>query len=408
MRHKRSTVTPVNTRSHIRLRMIVHMAIENLKFKRFRTFLTILGVAIGSGSVFLLLSLGLGMQDLVQKQITDGQSINTIDITTSGSKAVTLTNDNIQRIASIAHVTEVSGVYTSASKVTIEGATANIVVYGVDKRYLEGANLVTQAGRLIDPAKLNEAMMSSSLLQAIGINDFKKALGKELTLNLALADNNKVIPHKLRLVGVIDSGSGSELFVSSDVYKNAGSSKFATAKAYVDDRASISDVRRSIESLGYNTASPVDTLEQVDQVFRVFRLVLAGFGSIGMIIAILGMLNMLTVSLLERTREIALMIIIGGRMKDMRLLFIVEAVLLSIVGGIVGMIAAGALGKIVDMVLNQLARSRGVADGFSIFAMPLWLVVLTLGAMALVGFLVAFIPATRASRINPVEALRRE
>lgn len=408
MRRKQPSTAIVNARSHVRLRMIIHMAIENLKFKRFRTFLTILGVTIGSGSVFLLLSVGLGMQDLVQKQITDGQSINTIDITASGSKAIALTRDNIQRIASIAHVTDVSGVYTSASKITIEGASANIVVYGVDDHYLDGANLVPKVGRLINPAKSNEAMMSSSLLQAIGINDFKMALGKELTLDLALTDSDKITTHKLSLVGVIDSGSGSELFVSDDIYKAANSNIYATAKAYVDDRASIGDVRRSIESLGYNTASPVDTLEQVDQVFRIFRLILAGFGSIGMIIAILGMLNTLTVSLLERTREIALMIIIGGRRQDMRLLFIVEAVLLSIVGGIVGMITATALGKIIDAVLNQLARNRGVEDGFSIFATPWWLVVLTLGTMALVGLIVAFIPATRASHINPVEALRRE
>lgn len=127
-----------------------------------------------------------------------------------------------------------------------------------------------------------------------------------------------------------------------------------------------------------------------------------------MVIAILGMINTLTVSLLERTKEVALMLALGARPRDMKMLFIIESQLLSLTGAIAGMLGAGLIGLIIDIVLSQLAQSRGAMDGFSVFAMPLWLILVTLMSMALVGLIVAYIPATRVSRISSIEALRRE
>src|SRR5206468_3453072 len=110
--------------------------------------------------------------------------------------------------------------------------------------------------------------------------------------------------------------------------------------------------RKQIESMGFLTTSPIDTIEQINQMFKFFNVLLAGFGAIGMIVAVLGMFNTLTISLLERTKEVGLMITLGGRNRDMRKLFIFEAVLLSVAGAVIGIVSAIILGQIINLVMN--------------------------------------------------------
>ncbi len=392
---------------HIQLRMIVKMAVLNLRFKRFRSIVTILGVVIGIGSIFLLISLGLGLQQLVQNEIIGNQSINTVDITSSNSTIITLSPENLKQIKSIEHVTDVSGIYVLASHVTLDGSSVDLVAYGVDSLYLSLSNLNVQTGRPIDPNKTDELVISSSLLEAVGIKDAKTAINKEININFA-PEGEGSVDKKMRIVGVINSTTGSEIFVSQKVFQQANVANFTQAKAIVDNRSSIADARRSIESLGYETTSPVDTLDQINEVFRFFNIFLVGLGSIGMVVAVLGMINTLTVSLLERTREIALMIAIGARPKDVQRLFTAEAIILSLTGGVLGMVLASGLGYTINLVLNQFAKDRGVVDGFSIFSSPPLLVIGTLVFMVLIGITVSFVPARRAARINPIEALRQE
>lgn len=393
--------------THIHFDMILQMAIANLSFKRFRSAVTILAVVIGIGSIYLLVSFGMGLQNLVQGEIIGNQSINTIDITPANSSIIKLSPENMSRIKSINHITDVSGIYMRASQVTLDGSSVDLVAYGVDSLYLGLSNLNLVAGSLLDPDKDNQLVINKSLLEAVGIKDFNGAVGKEMSVNFALQGENSK-DKKMRITGIIDSGSGSEIFVSQRVFKESGVENYTQAKAVVDERINITDARRSIESLGYETTSPVDTIDQINEVFRVFNVLLIGLGSTGMFIAILGMLNTLTVSLLERTREIALMITIGARPKDMQRLFMTEAVTLSLTGGVVGISIATVVGAAINLVLNQMAYDRGVTESFSLFAFSPLLIVSTLSFMIVMGVIVSFVPARRAAKINPITALHQE
>lgn len=385
------------------------MAVLNLRFKRFRSLVTIIGVAIGIGSVYLLISFGLGLQNIVQGEIVGNKAINTIDITSVNSTIINVTDQSLEQIKSVSHVTDVSGVYMFASQVSLDNSSVDLVSYGVDSLYLSLSDLNLTAGEMIDPEKTDQIVVNNSLLEAVGINYLGTALGKELNVKFS-PESGKVIDKKMKVSGVIDSGAsaGSEIFVSYKVFQEAGVSEYTQAKAVVDSREAIPDARRAIESYGYETTSPVDTLNQVNEVFRFFNLILVGLGSIGLVIAVLGMINTLTVSLLERTREISLMIAIGARPKDMQRLFMVEALLLSLTGGIAGMLGAGALGMIANFILNQFAYARGIDYAFSVFYTPLWLVAGMLLLMIAIGLIVSFVPARRASRINPITALHQE
>jgi len=387
--------------------MIIKMAALNLRFKRFRSAITILGVVIGIGSIYLLVSFGVGLQHVVQEQVINNESINTIDITSADSKIITLTPDSIKRIKSVPKVEDAAGVYMFASQATLEGSSLDLVAYGVNDLYLKLSDLTIQTGRLLDPQKDDELIINGSLLEAIGVESVSSMIGKtlELTVNMPEA---KTITRKFHIVGVINSQNGSEVFISSKVFENVHLNMYAQAKAIAEDQSSIANIRHSIESMGYQTTSPVDTLDQIGDVFRLFNIILIGLGSIGLVIAILGMANTLTVSLLERTKEIGLIVELGARAKDVRRLFTAEAMLLSLTGGIVGMTLATLLGWGVDLVLNTFARNRGITERFSLFSPSILLIVATLTLVVVIGFLVSYIPARRAARINPIDALRRE
>jgi ABC-type antimicrobial peptide transport system permease subunit len=209
-------------------------------------------------------------------------------------------------------------------------------------------------------------------------------------------------------VGISSTGSGSEVYLPSHIFQTAGVSAYNDLKIEADDSGDVAGLRKQIESLGFLTASPIDTIDQINEIFKFFNIILAGFGGIGMIVAVLGMFNTLTISLLERTREIGLMVALGGRNRDMRKLFILEAVLLSIIGAVSGILLAFISGQIINLIMNGFAHRRGVTDSFALFATPPLLIIGTIAFMMCVGLVVAYLPARRAARINPIDALRRE
>ncbi|MCA9330129.1 ABC transporter permease [Candidatus Saccharibacteria bacterium] len=392
---------------HIRINSLFHMAVANLIFKKLRSALTILGIAIGSGAIFLLISLGLGVQNLVVDQITKGQSVNSIDVNVSSSQLLRINKQTIEDFKAINSVNDASGYYTNIGKLTIKGTTAEVVTYGVDNTYIQSSNFSLLAGDMIDTNNQDQIVISSSILEAMGITDKNSLIGSKVTLKIEREDQN-TIEQQFSVVGVTDSPGSSETFISSAVFNNAGVEDYAGAKVLAKDREGISDIRKVVESRGFNTSSPVDTLNQVDQFFGVLRIVLVGFGSIGMVIAVLGMINTLTVSLLERTREVALMNAIGARPNDMSRLFIMEALLLSFVGVITGIVTSRIIGFVVDVLLNNMTKNRGAISDFTIFSSPYYLVIATVVVALVVGFVVSIIPARRAKYINVLDALRKE
>lgn len=392
----------------LKTKILMLIALKNLRFNRFRSSLTIMGVVIGIGSVFLLLSFGLGLQDLVKNQIIGAASTEVVDVRTPNTKAIKMDNDAVTKFQNVAHVNEVGRLNTSAGELEFDGAGSDTVVYGVNDSYLKLSDLDTIAGIELNSNNKNEIMVNKSLLTALSYKDFSQALGKEMMLSLKLDTGDKAINHPFTVVGVVGSGKGPNVYVDQSIYQAAGIENYQQIKLSVDDQDNIAKVRQQLESFGYDTTSPLDTLEQVNSFFNIFNIILVSFGGIGMFIAIIGMLNTLTISLLERTKEIGLMVALGGRKNDMRRLFVAEALLFSSMGGILGIIGAILIGLGVDIVLNHMATSRGVVDSFSLFSSPIWLIAATVAFMLVVGLIVSYIPAKRAANINPIDALRRD
>lgn len=392
----------------IRARMLVHMAMANLKFKRFRSSLTILGVTIGIGSVFLLLSFGLGLQHLVQQQIIGTDSVKVINVTSTNSEILKMDDEAIKRFYTIANIEKIGKQNTTAGELKLNSAISDGVIYGVDKNYQDLSNLSIIAGRQLNTNNPYELLINKTLLKSLGYQDPSKAINKQVSISIKLEEENKKLQQEYKIVGVIDSGNGSAVYIPQATFTTAGIKQYKQVKIVARDKSDIPNIRQQLETYGFVTSSPLDTLNQVNRFFRFFNIILVGFGGIGMLIAVIGMLNTLTIALLERTKEIGLMIALGARRADMRRLFITESLLLSLIGGFIGILASILVGVGINVVAGYISSNRGVNESFSLFARPWWLILLTVGFMCIVGYVVSYIPARRAGRINPIDALRRE
>lgn len=404
--------TPKRRIVSIPFNVLLYMSWRNLTTKKLRSILTIAGVVIGIGAIFFLLSLGLGLRDLVKKEVIGNKSIRLIDVSSPNSRIVKLDENNMHKLRGLSQVEKIGISYSLAGNAKFDGSETDVIAYGIDMPYQELTDFQITNGRLINDSDTKAVFVNQAFADAVGVRDSNSLIKKSLELNIPIKSINpetgKDMNEVYEIVGIISSGSGSEIYLPASSLTQYGLTTYSQVKLIAKQSAQISDLRKQIESLGLETSSPIDTIDQINQIFKYFNLMLVGFGAIGMIVAILGMFNTLTISLLERTREIGLLVALGGRNKDMRMLFILEAMFISTIGSMIGIFAAVVTGKLVNLLMNNMAAGRGVTENFSIFSAPLWLILTMIGFMMSVGMLVVYLPARRAEKINPIEALRRE
>jgi putative ABC transport system permease protein len=402
-------VETLNKQSTVPQSVLMYIAWRNLVSKKLRTLLTLFGVVIGIGAIFFLLSFGFGLRDLVSKEILGNQSVKAIEVRSPNSKIIKLDYPMLEKLQGLAHVSKVGSMFSFAGSVSLNGGESDIVIYGIDTPFAELSSLTPVSGRLLSVADSDSVMINSGFLESLGLNK-ESAIGTKI--EIYIPQNAETFPEELKkevtIVGVIDGSSGAELFIPGRVLEAQGANVFSQVRILADDQLNVADLREKIESLGLETSSPSDTIDQINQIFRFINLILVAFGAIGMIVAILGMFNTLTISLLERTKEIGLMVALGGRAKDMRRLFIYEAFLMSFVGAVIGITLSIINGVVLNAIMNSFANSRGVAESFNLFSYPWWLIAGMILFMVIVGMLVVYFPARRAMKINPIDALRRE
>ncbi len=400
----------------MKLKVIIKLAIKHLKVKKLRSIVTIGGMSLGIGVIVFLLSFGFGLQQLVTDQLVNLKSIDTVRVASQKSKILALDTENMNFLKKLNNVKEVAGLFSIAGKMSFGGSTTDVVVYGTTNKYLELSDNKASVGTVFTKdynEKSLEGIVNTTALETIGIKDnIKNAVGKKVSLKVTPkvdgkedAKNAKTV--ELLVVGVIDDKAGSFIYVHEDVLKKMGVNQYSEALVNATSRDAIPKVREQIENKGFTTTSPLDTLNQINTVFQWFNIFLAVLGTFGLAIAAGGMFNTLTVSLLERTREIGLMKILGARQKDIFRLFLSEAVIMTFAGGVLGVFLAFLLGGAINIWINVLATQRG-ADLVIIFRIPFLFMLFIIAFSVLLGVVTSFYPARRGTKINPLQALKHE
>jgi putative ABC transport system permease protein len=175
----------------------------------------------------------------------------------------------------------------------------------------------------------------------------------------------------------------------------------------LNQNASYDAVKDSVEKLGYRTFSYVEQFKEIRRFFFYFNIALSIVGMIALVTASLGIVNTMVMSILERTREIGVLKSLGADDRDIRLLFLAESGMIGTVGAVLGIVAGWIISRIASIVAKIVMERQGIPE-MDMFTLPWWLVAIALVFGLLVSLGAGLYPASRAARVDPVQALRNE
>jgi putative ABC transport system permease protein len=392
---------------------ILKLALRNITSHRLRSTLTILGIAIGVGFIIFLISLGYGLQRISTQEIANLEALQVLDITPGKSKIIEITDESIDKFKNLSNVVESAPQVSMVGKVSYGTSLTEGVIYGKNVDYLKMEDSQLSAGSLYTDNDEKKVLLNVSMLKQLGENDPTKVVGKKVALKVNLSTEKtgeaeaKVKEDEFVIAGVLKNESSPYVYIPLEQYKTWGVKKYNAAKVKVGDKKYTDVAKKQLENLGYKVTTLKDTVDQINQFFSIFQLILLSFGIIAVIVAALGMFNTLTISLLEKTREISFMKVLGTTSRDIWSLFLGEALLIGSTGAVIGITGGVLTGISINNFLIDLAAKTGNKP-VEIFYTPVIFVILVLGVAILVSFLTGVYPSFRASRIDPLESLRYE
>lgn len=183
---------------------------------------------------------------------------------------------------------------------------------------------------------------------------------------------------------------------------------YGSAVIRVTDPVVLTDVRKRLKELGFQSFSIVDQLEQLRTVFLIINSALGLLGGISLLVASFGIANTMIMSILERTREIGIMKAIGAEDREIKLIFFVEAAVIGLTGGVVGSLVAWGIDAAANRLTYRFVLKPQGASYIDFFALPPYLWLGAILFAVLVSIIAALYPASRAARIDPVRALRHD
>jgi hypothetical protein len=256
-----------------------------------------------------------------------------------------------------------------------------------------------------------EILISEAVLKAWNRKP-EEVLGQEVGMEYLVTSsilpslNGRKLSDKIRykIVGIFMEKIKPMVYVPLGEVESMGVRNYSSLKVRTKAEAGLGVTRATIQTMGLVTRSVADTLSQIVKLFGIIRFLLGSFGAIGLVVALLGMFNTLTVSLLERTREIGVMKTLGTTNNDISRIFLAESVIMSLVGGLGGIL----MGKLLGELINWGLFKSVAISGQSLFVLPWWFAGFILGIALMVGMVTGWYPAKRASKISALNALRYE
>ncbi|PIY93638.1 MAG: hypothetical protein COY69_00585 [Candidatus Magasanikbacteria bacterium CG_4_10_14_0_8_um_filter_32_14] len=393
------------------------LSMRTFKTRPMRTALTILGVGVGIGAVLFLVSFGYGLQETVLNKITTADALLSLEVSSGKSDIIQLDKDSIEKIIQLPNVAEVSPVIALPSQVNLKDFTSDTTLYAIKPSFLSLSGLVPLKGTFFktdnNGKNQKQVVISSAMVQLFNI-DLEKIIGQQINLIIFVptvdSDGQNQIEVKeqsepFTVVGVINDERSSLTYVPIDVLEDINYTTYIGAKVKVINSESMTSVREQIINMGFLVSVLQDTIDQVKKIFSIIQVVLGLFGLIALTVSAIGMFNTMTVMLLERTNEIGIMRSIGVTRKDVRKLFIFEAMIMGFLGGLGGVILGYLGGFLANIGINILANYFG-GQTLDLFNSPSWFIILIILFSTIIGFLTGIFPAQRAAKINPLDALR--
>lgn len=388
------------------------IAFSTFLHNKMRTFLTILGISIGIGTIVFLLSLGYGLQKIAIDEITSIKALSTISVTSGNSSIVDMTSKAEKKLSQIPGVQSVDPNLTMSGQIMYEKSKTDVLINAVSANYLDLESPRLEMGKLYTNDKNDEMVVTSIIANAFNLKS-EELLNKKLKVTILIpnSENPKqpIISEKeYTVIGIIKDSVASYLYLPLQTISFSEKTQFSTMKLKIEDKNDqISKVKAVVVDLGYKATSLGEKINQMNSIFNTVKLVLLIFGAIALIVASIGMFNTLTISLLERTRDIGIMKSLGATDSEVYRIFLTESTLVSTFGGLTGVGLALLLGNLINLLLSALALRAG-GTSVAVFQAPVQIIWIIIGFSVLIGLLTGLYPAKRAAGLNPLDALRYE
>ena len=379
-----------------------------------RTFLTVLGVSVGIGTVLFLVSLGYGLQNVILGKITTADSLLSLDVMSGPSGLISIDKNSVNKISKIKEISEISPMVNISGQITMDKFTGDGLIYIVEPSYFRLGGITPKYGELFSPGKSqNEIIISSAGAQLLN-EDPRYIIGKKASLTLFLTkmdedgfEEVQVLkrPEEYVITGVVEDENTNYVYIPRATVRDLEFDRFDQLKIKVAQDISMEKVRSEIMGMGFLVSSLSDTIEQAKKIFKVVQIVLGLFGLVALAVSAIGMFNTMTIALLERINEIGIMRAIGVAKIDIMKLFLIESIIMGFLGGVGGVIVGYLGSKIANLGINLLARNFG-GQSFDLFYQPPWFIGVIIIFSTLIGVFTGVYPSIKASRLNPLKALR--
>jgi putative ABC transport system permease protein len=407
----------------------LRVALNALRVNKLRSMLTMLGIIIGVAAVIAMIAVGGGAQARIEEQIRSlGSNVMIVlagSTTSSGIRlgagaAQTLTEDDARAIALEVDNVVAAPTLRGTGQMVYGNTNWSAVIYGATPEYFEVREWKIIAGRGFEPNELSGA----GKVAVIGQTTVRQLFGEYMPPESVVDQTIRVRKVPITIVGVLDRKGQSALGTDQDdvlfvPLETARSRLFGTPhgrlrrvsviNVKVVEGADMKVAEERIKELlrqrhrlqpgqedDFTIRNLTEMLQAQEQSSRVLSLLLAAVASVSLLVGGIGIMNIMLVSVTERTREIGLRMAVGARARDILNQFLIEAVTLSLIGGVIGVVL-------------------GVASSYAIGSFAGWVTVmqpeavfLSVGFSAAVGVFFGFYPARKASRLLPIEALRYE
>ncbi|MHB2211184.1 ABC transporter permease [Methylobacterium sp. CM6257] len=398
------------------------VALRSLRLNPMRSFLTMLGIVIGVASVVTVLAIGSGAQGRVADQIRAvGANVLMINPGTARKDGVrlkagtrlTLTEGDVEAIlAQVPQVRAAAGSLSGTAQIVRENRNWNTTVNGTTNGHFLVRDWLLARGRSFNGTEQTTAAKVAILGSVVA----KELFGRDNPVGAEV----RIMSVPFEVVGVLDPKGPDQddvVFVPLETAKlrflgsasgvNRDAVAYIIAKAVSDE--AMGRARTEIEGLlrqrhriaegqedDFKVSDPAAAMDAQRGATRTIALLLTSVAGVSLLVGGISIMNIMTVTVTERTREIGIRRAVGARGRDIRLQFLAEALVLCLLGGLIGVL----VGTAVSLTVARSAGWATIIDAQAIF--------LSVGFSALVGLFFGYYPAHRASRLDPVEALKME